>query len=271
MATDVASDERVVQPSPPEPRRRAPRLYSGRFLFVYGALALAAAGAIAGLVVAIDRAGVVGGGPAWSSWKPSGGGLGAASQIAEHVSKGYRLPNGDQLVDVIAKAPSVSPASGQTAPLHYVAIQGKKGAGSVPFPISSSNSIMYQLCGLGASCSISTGAATVARGTLVRREILELALYSFKYIGGIKHVIAFMPPPPGQSAQYLVYLQKTDLASYLKTPLTQTLGAHVPLPATIPAREVHVIDAATESKVYKFGLAQAQTGDLVLVLTPLSA
>jgi hypothetical protein len=271
MATDVASDERVVQPSPPEPRRRAPRLYSGRFLLAYGALAVATAGAVAGLVIGLMHAGVGGGGPTWSAWKPSGGGLGAASQIAEHVSKGYRLPNGDQLVDVIAKAPSVSPSSGETAPLHYVAIQGKKGAGSVPFSISSSNSVMYQLCGLGASCSIASGAPTVARGTLVRREILELALYTFKYIGSIKHVIAFMPPPPGQSAQYLVYLQKSDLEPYLKTPLTQTLGSHVPFPATIPAREVHAIDAATESRVYKFGLAQAQTGDLVLVLTPLAA
>src|SRR5207237_467980 len=83
-------------------------------------------------------------------------------------------------------------------------------------------------CGLGTSCSITSGAPTVARGTLVRREIFELALYTFKYVGGIKHVIAFMPPPSGQSAQYLVYLQKSDLAPYLKAPLAQTLGSHVP-------------------------------------------
>ena len=37
------------------------------------------------------------------------------------------------------------------------------------------------------------------------------------------------------------------------------------------ALHTRTIDDATESKVYKFGLAQAQTGDLVLVLTPLAA
>jgi hypothetical protein len=271
MATDVASDERVVQPQPPEPRRPSQRLYSTRFLVVYGVLALATAGAVAGLVVGLTRAGVGGGGPAWSAWKPSGGGLGAAKQIADHLSKTYRLPNGDQLVDVITKSPSVSPASGETIPLHFAVIQGQKGAANEQFSLSSSNSVMYSLCGLGTSCSIATGAPTVARGTLVRREILELALYTFKYVGGMKYVIAFMPPAPGSSAQYVVYLQKSELSPYLKAPLAQTLSAHVPLPSTIPAREVHVIDATTEANVFKFSLAQAQTGDAVLVLTPLSA
>jgi len=268
VAADVTVDEaRATEPSAEPSKPLHP--HRERFLFVYGLLGGVLAVAIAGVVIYAGRS--INPGPTWSSWKPSGGGLGAASRIAQHISASYRLPNGDQLVDVIAKAPSVSPASGETAPLHYIAIQGKKGAGSVPFPVSSSNSVMYQLCGLGTSCSISSGAPTVARGTLVRREIFELALYTFKYVGGIKHVIAFMPPPPGQSAQYLVYLQKSDLAPYLKAPLTQTLGSHVPFPATIPAREVRTIDDATESKVFKFGLAQAQTGDLVLVLTPLAA
>jgi hypothetical protein len=269
VATDVTADSsaRPIEPATQEPAPLRP--HRERFLFVYGLLGGVLAVAIAGVVIYAGRS--ISPGQTWSSWHPSGGGLGAASQIADHVSKTYRLANGDQLVDVIAKAPSVSPTTGETAPLHYIAIQGKKGAGSVPSPISSSNSVMYQLCGLGTSCSIATGAPTVERGTLVRREILELALYTFKYIGGIKHVIAFLPPPAGQSAQYLVYLQKSDVSDQLKAPLARTLGAHVPLPSTIPSREVHAVDAATESKVYKFGLAQAQTGDLVLVLTPLAA
>ena len=70
---------------------------------------------------------------------------------------------------------------------------------------------MYSLCGLGTSCSIATGKASVERGELVRREILELALYTFKYVGGVKNVIAFMPPRPGDSPKYVVYLQKSDV------------------------------------------------------------
>ena len=57
---------------------------------------------------------------------------------------------------------------------------------------------MFSLCGLGQSCAIATGKASVERGTLVRREILELALYTFKYVGGVNHVIAFMPPARGK-------------------------------------------------------------------------
>src|SRR5581483_5836908 len=96
------------------------------------------------------------------------------------VGKSYRLPNGDQLVDVIARAPSVSPASSTSIPIHYVGVRGTKASGDKIISVSSSNSVMYTLCGLGSGCSIASGKATVARGTLVRREILELALYTFK-------------------------------------------------------------------------------------------
>jgi hypothetical protein len=252
------------------PTDRPPRLYPRRFALVYGVLGAAAAAAVAGLVIALSHVGVVGGGPAWSAWKPSGGGLGAAKEIADHVGGTYRLANGDQLVAVIAKAPAVSPGN-QTIPVHYVAIAGSGGKADEIISVSSSNSVMYQLCGLGSACSISSGKPSVARGTLVRREILELALYTFKYVGGIDNVIALMPPVPGSQPQYVVYLRKADVSGELKQPLAQTLGPKVPLPARIPAREVHVVDSVTESRVYKFGLSQAQTGDAILVLTPLPA
>jgi hypothetical protein len=240
-----------------------------RFYFVYGLLGGALAVAIALVVIYAGRA--ITPGPRWSAWHPSGGGLGAAKQIGDEVGKAYRLPNGDQLVDVIAKAPSVSPASNQSIPIHYVAVRGSASQGDQIAVVSSSNSVMYQLCGLGASCSIASGKASVARGTLVRREILELALYTFKYVGGIKSVIALMPPPAGTQPQYVIYLQKSDVSAELKQPLDKTLGSKVPLPAAIPAREVHVIDSVTEPRVYKFGFSQAQTGDAILVLTPLPA
>ena len=128
---------------------------------------------------------------------------------------------------------------------------------------------MYSLCGLGTSCAIATGKPSAARGRLVRREILEIALYTFKYVSGIKSVVAFIPPSNGK--QFLVLLQKSDLSAELKTPLAQTLSAKTPLPAAIPAREVQLIDATTNSRVYTFGLSQTQQGDLVLVLKPLPA
>jgi hypothetical protein len=273
MASDVASEEPIPVPQPegkqsPPPRTR--RIYGGRFSLVYALLGAATVAAIAGLVLAISRAGVVSSAPAWSSWHPHGGGLGAASQIADHVAKNYRLGNGEQLVDVIVKPPSVTPGS-QQIPIHYVAVRGTKGAQDQIIQVSSSNSIQYSLCGLGASCSIATGKPSVQRGTLVRREILELALYTFKYVGGVKNVIAFMPPVPGSQPQYVVYLQRQDLQQQLGQPLKMTLAPKAPLANAIPAREVHTIDATTESRVYKFTLSQAQQGDAILVLSPLPA
>jgi len=240
-----------------------------RFAIIYSALALILGAAIVGVVVFASRS--IHPAPAWSSWKPHGGGLGAAQEIAAHVAKSYRLPNGDQLVDVITKAPSVSPPSSGTLPIHYIAVRGTKRSQDQIYPVSPANSVMYSLCGLGASCAIATGTPSVERGRLVRREILELALYTFKYVGGIQNVIAFMPPQLGKQAKYVVYLRRNDLGAELKQPLLQTLGAKVPLPKTIPAREVRVIDMTTGLRLYSFGVAQTPQGDLVFVLAPVPA
>lgn len=274
MAADLTSGETtpaaglpaLQPPAEHSPRSSAPHRW--RFLFIYGTLAVVLGLAIAAVVVYAGRS--ISPGPTWSSWKPSGGGLGAAKQIADHVGSTYRLPSGQQLVDVIAKAPSVSPAN-QQIPIHYVAVRGAKGSGDQIYSVDSSNSVMYSLCGLGQACSISSGKPSVARGTLVRREILELALYTFKYVGGVKDVIAFMPPTPGSQPTLAVYLQRSDLSQELKHPLTQTLNNKVPLPSAISAREQQMIDSTTQSRVYRFSLSQAQQGDAILVLSQLAA
>jgi hypothetical protein len=274
VATDLTGDEAGTAPvtTPSEPRTLEPvpqRPHKLRFGIIYAALGAILVAAIVGVAVFASRS--ISPGPKWSAWKPGGGGLGAAKQIADHVSKGYRLSTGEQLVDVIAKAPSVSPASTVTIPIHYLAVRGTKGSGDQISTLSSTDSVMYSLCGLGTSCSIATGKASVERGRLVRREIFELALYTFKYVGGVKNVIAFMPPQPGASPKYVVYLRKDDLKAELGKPLVTTLAAKTPLPKTIPASEVQSIDSVTEPRVYSFSLSQAQQGDAILVLAPLPA
>jgi hypothetical protein len=208
--------------------------------------------------------------PAWSAWRPHGGGLGAAKEIADHVGGTYHLATGPQLVDVIAKAPFVS-AGTQQVPIHYLAMRGTKGATDAIVPVSSSDSLTYSLCGLGQSCAIATGKPSVARGLLVRREILELALYTFKYVGGISHVIAFMPPAIGNPPQYAIYLQKSDLSAQLKVPLARTLTPKVPAATAISAGEQQTIDGLLTPRTYKFSLAQGPQGDAILVLAPFAA
>ena len=298
MAADVSGDAGALVPAEPEggeslpaqtepthappPATTAPLVdharthglqmpHRFRFYTVYGVLALALCAGVAVLVVFANRS--ISPAPKWSSWQPSGGGLGAARQIADHVSPSYRLPNGNQLVDVIAEAPSLTPNSKKTLPVHFLAIRGANGQVSPDsvFGISSADSVMYSLCGLGTNCSIATGTPSLARGRLVRREILELALYTFRYVGGIQNVIAFMPPQPGAAPQYVVYLRRSDLAAQLSTPLAESLAAKTPLQNSINAHEVRLVDAATVSKIYSFSPAQTQTGELALVLTPTSS
>jgi hypothetical protein len=279
MATDLTSTE-TPEPSdiekpdvspvdrPSQPELRPTRRHRPRFLAVYAILALALGAAIAGLVVYAGR--TINPGPAWSSWKPSGGGLGEVTKIADHIAPAYRLPDGHQLVDVIVRSSSVT-SGGQNIPIPLIAVRGPKGKVDQVSQVGSTDTFMMSMCGLGQSCSIATGKPSVQRGTLVRREILELALYTFKYVNGAKRVVAFMPPTPGATASYVVYLQKNDLAPELKVPLNDTLSPKVPLPDQISSREQEKIDALTESKIYKFGLSQTQQGEPVLVLDPLPA
>jgi hypothetical protein len=272
MASELTEEALIpTQQLDPEPAPRSSQghPYGRRFTLLYAFLAVAVLASIGGVVLAATG-GHVGAGPAaWSTWKPADSGQNGAKQIAAHVAREYHLPSGAQLVEVFAKPPSVSPGS-QNIPLHYVVKQGK-GQNGEPIAISSGDTIQYSLCGLGDSCAIATGTPSVQRGTLVRREILELALYTFKYMSGVKNVIAFMPPTPGSTPKYTVFLQRSDLDAQLKVPLTQTLSAKTPLPNTITRREQQTIDSTTESKVYSYSLSQTQTGEAVLVLAPISA
>ena len=276
MAADLTSPspgptstDAAVPATPTAPAGSAPHSpHRLRFGLIYGALGTILVVAIVGLAVFGTRS--ISPAAKWSTWHPKGGGLGAAHEIADHVSQRYHLPNGDQLVDVIAQAPAVSPSTG-TIPIHFVAVRGVKGAKDQLYPVSPTNSVMYSLCGLGPSCAIASGKPSVQRGLLVRREILELALYTFKYAGGIDNVLAFMPTTAGKTAKTVVYLRRSDVAGELKEPLATTLGKHVPLPKAIPAREVHVIDTTTTRRLYSFDVAQAPQGDLVFVLAPVPA
>ena len=253
----------VVTPTPS-------RVHRLRFAVVYGILALALAAGITGLVIYAGRS--INPGPAWSSWKPSGGGLGAAKQIAQHVAPAYRLPDGNQLVDAIPKGPVLT-SGGQTAPLSLIAVRGPKGKiqGDSIVEASNDNTVTFSLCGLGQSCAIATGKPSVERATLVRREILELALYTFKYVPSVKRIVAFMPPPAGTPPTYVVYLQKDELKSQLDAPLEETLAGKTPLPSQITPREQQRIDGLTLTRMYKYGVSQTQQGELVLVLQPIKA
>jgi hypothetical protein len=273
VAADVTSADapRAFASEPAAAAGPAPasRPHRFRFRLIYGGLVVILGAGIAGVVVFAGRS--INPSPVWSSWHPKGGGQGAEQEIANHVAQSYRLPNGTQLADIITSPLSVT-SNNTTLPIRYIAVRGSKGHQDQITAVSPTNSVMYSLCGLGTACSIATGKPSAERGRLVRREILELALYTFKYVGGVQHVIAFIPQTLNTKSKFVVYLQRNDLGDRLKQPLVTSLGPKVPLPKTIPAGEVRVIDGTTDTRIYSFsGITQAPTGDLVFVLAPITA
>jgi len=254
-------------------QEKTPRLYRKRFVFMYVVLGLALAATVAGVVMALD-ASITAGPPPWSSWKPDGSASAQTNTIAQKVGGLYRLPGGHQMLDIYAKkltVPVTTSSGASEVPIAAVAIRGPKGKVDRISMLSDSNSRLYQLCGTGTACAIGQGKASIARGQLVRREALELALYTFKYVHGTDHVIAFMPPPPGSQPSVLIYLDKADVQPFLSKPLVKTIAAKTPLPTTITPAEGNAVDRIMMPHLYKFTLQQTQLGQAVLVLQPATA
>ena len=53
------------------------------------------------------------------------------------------------------------------------------------------------------------------RGRLLRREALELALYTLKYVPGTSAVLTYLPPPAGQASPTSVLVSRKDVAKDL--------------------------------------------------------
>ncbi len=87
------------------------------------------------------------------------------------------------------------------------------------------NGVLYTLCGLGKKCAISSGKPTQVRHLLLRRESLELALYTFRYVRDVDLVVVFLPPPPGKDASQAMLYRAKDVKGELNRPLGATLPA----------------------------------------------
>ena len=133
---------------------------------------------------------------------------------------------------------------------------------------NAAGSVMYTLCGLGNACSI-PGKASVERGQLLRREALELALYSFTYLDGVESVLALLPPRADGAMATAVFIERKDIGPELGRPLSQTLTAPLtPGVGEIGPDEQRVVDRITSSRMYQYSYLQAQDGSPVMVLAP---
>ena len=160
---------------------------------------------------------------AWSQWQPSTTSLGdGAQQIADHVAPTYRQQGGDQLVGVTGGPLKVAASPDPLPAKIAVASQDTTKIG-----IIRGTTAMYSLCGLGSRCSINRGKPSTQRFLLLRREALELALYSFRYLD-VANVVALLPPAPGQRPQNAVFFQRSEFKKVLDHPIDQVLPSPPP-------------------------------------------
>lgn len=284
--SDHISEQPLVEASPARPieedvtpreERARQGGYRRRFGVIYVALALVAGlglGALAVLLASPDHTPK----QVWSRWQPDGSDTARVRQIADHVSTRYRFADGDQLVVALAGPPTVTAGGGDQAtnpiPVRAIAIRPDTSTGKAEDDditlVDASKSMQYVLCGLGDACSIAQGQASAARHSLLRREALELSLYTFKYLDDVDSVTVFLPPPPGgESPGSAVFLRRSDLKDELSRPLSKTMAPGAPTIGGIPARELQTLNRITSSKLYRYEYTQAQDLSAVLVLDPI--
>lgn len=241
----------------------------------------------------------------WSGWSPPDAGTLGARDIADYVAPFYRLSSVDQLAVVTvvnlesaaaAQAAAQAAANGSTA--------GTAGGSGLqvavrPSPTSSAvsllggNTIAYNLCGVGGkNCAIGIGQPSTNRLLLLRREALELALYTFKYIGGTQNVVAILPPGHTQQTStsrlsktlptanattatkpvdIAVLFQRQELQPLLDHPLIDIFPEQIPptVAQMHSAPEAGLVDQVTARGLFSEQLQTAQDGSSLIVLDPL--
>lgn len=258
----------VRQPSRADRARNV--AYRSRFATLYVLLAITAGAGVGALLVLVGR-----GSPApasvWSAWEPTGSIERRSAQIGDHVGDQYRLPSGKALATVTyAGPPTIANQDGSALQIRSLAVASEAASGAEDIDAFRSNTnVMYVLCGRGPTCSIPEGKDSAQRTQLLRREALELALYSFRFLDGIETVLVLLPPPPGSEQANAVFLERDDVRVALERPLGETLTAELtPGIGEISAEEGNTIDRLTRTRVFQVGPTQQQDGSLIMILAP---
>jgi hypothetical protein len=264
-----------AEPAAPEQRRatRAARARSSsyrlRFGIVYILLAAVVGAGIGAFVVLLTRPGPAEE-EAWSAWSPEGRENAYPVEIAQHVGSRYRLPSGKQLVGVLA-----GPAEVQDLPIRAVVIQHDASTPTKEDDVEVvevGNSVMYNLCGVGQKCSIADGDPSQERARLLRREALELSLYTFKYVDDVDSVITLLPVNLGDptteedDTSTVVFLEKKNLSKQLSAPLDRTLSGQAG--TSLDPIEGQLVDTLTRPNHYLYDIQPTQDLSAIMRLIP---
>ena len=269
---DVRASVQLEEAAQPEaPERHGPSPFRGRFGFALGALAGVGV-CVAALAVVLATAPGDTGPPLaknWSAWKPDTPRMieGAAA-IAAHVGLQYELEDGSPLTQV------------RSSGLEF---QGLR-LGVAVRPLGEDlvflegDGLLYVLNGLGPDGAVAGGKPSKARGRLLMREALELALYSFRYLDDVTMVAVLLPPSakddaaaststePKTEPTRAVFYRPGDLKPRLQIPLGATLPAKPPSPDTFGGVEAETVEQLTSSNLVKWDVQAAQDNTPYLVL-----
>jgi hypothetical protein len=104
----------------------------------------------------------------------------------------------------------------------------------------------------------------------VRRQALELSLYTFKYVRDIESVVVLLPNRTGQQQPgTAVFLERADVRHELSEPLAETFSSPVtPDIGEIPAEELRSIERITRPRLYAYQYDSAADGSPIMILTP---
>jgi len=246
-----------------------PVRYTRQLVTIYTVLAVVMTTALVALVFLVIRPGHEAS-AAWSSWKPENAGVGAMTkQIADHIASQYRMTEGGgQLLAVLPTDASITNGAAKV-PLRAIAIRRAPQTNTGIRVIGTENTRLYILCGLGKNCSIEGGKASQTRGRLVRREALEAALYTFKFVPSVDTVLAYMPPGPNSTTSEVLFLEKDALKEQLKQPIEKTLPLKTPpLPDAEDLAEAETIDKLTLKHIFDYEYQPIETGGALIILNP---
>jgi hypothetical protein len=284
----AASEEARDLSARPQPATEAPfRSRFGLGLGVLLGLAIATLAIGAAVYVGTTDDGVPKG---WSGWRPTADdGKKAAQQIATHVGREYRLADDSQLVGVEG-GPLEIDALGLNVPLE-IAMRTAPQGGNIDF--IKGNGLLYTFNGLGPKGAVRGGKPSSQRLLLLRREALELALYTFRYVKNVDLVVTLLPPvtvtspTPAKSAKpakkgaaaatttktkqaMALFFRPGDLKPQLEIPLAATIPLPTPRPETLAESDARRVDALTSDNLFGFSFQQGQNQKAYLVLDRLS-
>jgi hypothetical protein len=238
----------------------------GRFAIAYLVLGALVGAGLGGLIVLVKRPGPQPP-PPWSSWQPQAGSQSTRlAEIADHVGQEYTLPSGDPLTAIRIGGP----AQGKDLKAILVPTKPKPTTLADFDRFDETSNAIFVLCGLATNCKIGEGTSSQARGAVIRREALELALYTMRYNKPIDNVLIFVPPASGEKRfTSTLFFHRNDLSSRLSHPLRATLSHPAPQSGQFAKQELKTVDELTGSILYKYvGIITANGFGNVLVIQP---